>query len=232
MSRNVDLGDDVAGIVQRAVGAGQHRIEQRNVHCIGQEEIAPVRRAGCGMRRRLIEPIALQPPQEDADVHDVVAAAAERHGTDIGGARGGIEGTADQLQVRRVAQVVGARIVEAHMVGVLRPAEPREIFHRMRRPARRVARHRLEHRHGALAAAVLQRVGDVGAGAVAAVGAERLQAAHADQIADIRHHPFVAGLDEQVLVHLRDIRFEHRTLFRQDRDHRLELVALLRVAQA
>ena len=85
------------------------------------------------------------------------------------------------------------------MVHVLRRRQPREELDRARRPAGGVARELLQHDRGALAAAVGDRVGHIRARADPG-RLDRPDRAHAEQVADIGHDPFVAGLDEPVVV--------------------------------
>src|SRR3954464_10080749 len=59
-----------------------------------------------------------------------------------------------------------------------------------------------------------------------------MQAAHTEQFAEIRDNPLVAGFDEPVVEQPRDVIFDDRSLFRQDRDQRLQRLALIDIANA
>ena len=117
------------------------------------------------------------------------------------------------------------------MVHVLRGREALEELDRARRPAGDVARQLLEHDRGALAAPVGERVRHVGARADAS-RRHRPDRPHAEQIADVRHDPFVAGLDEPVVVEDRDVLLDALELALDHAEQRAQRLALIGVAQA
>src|SRR5205085_624333 len=98
-------------------------------------------------------------------------------------------------------------------------------------PARRIARELFEHGGCAFAPPVGERVRDLRAIAETGSGPSE-QTARTDQIADVRHNPFGARLDELIVIELRQVLFEHADLFGDDRKQRLERFALFRVARA
>ena len=94
-----------------------------------------------------------------------------------------------------------------------------------------VAGELLEHRHGALAPPVADRVRDLGPRRGDARH-DAVQRPVADQVADVRRHPLRAGLDELVVVHLLEALGEHVDLVGEDVDELAQDAALLRVADA
>ena len=83
-----------------------------------------------------------------------------------------------------------------------------------------------------LRAPVRDRVGDEAALAERRA-LDRQQPAHAEQVADVRHDPLLAGLDEPVVVEPLDVGLEDAQLLLDDRQQRAQLVAaLVRVAVA
>ena len=102
------------------------------------------------------------------------------------------------------------------MIHVLRGGELLEELHRMRRPVGDVARQLLEHQRRALAAAIGDGVGDLGARRGDA-RRDAVQRPIADQIADIGRDPLGAGFDELVVVELLDVLLERGELARDQR---------------
>ncbi len=122
--------------------------------------------------------------------------------------------------------------MQPHMIVVLRPAKQLEEFHRARRPSGDITRELLQHRRRPLATTVAERIGDARALADDTSGIDREQTTHPHQIADVRHYPFVAGLDEPVLVQTGDILLDNCCLLGYNRDHRLQWLPLLRITYA
>ena len=143
---------------------------------------------------------------------------------------------------------VEAGALRADVLEVLAPAEELEELDGVRRPARDVAGELLEHRQRALAAPVGDRLGDVrpaadgegGAGRAAQVGDSSravssrsvAQQIVADEVADVRDDPAAAGLDEQVVVELRDVPLDDVDLLGDDPQEGAEDVALVGVLVA
>ena len=94
--------------------------------------------------------------------------------------------------------------------------EQLEVLDGPRAPAGHVARELLEHRDGALGAPVRDRVGHEAALAERRT-LDRQQPAHAEQVADVRHDPLLAGLDEPVVVEPLDVGLEQVELLLGDR---------------
>ena len=57
-----------------------------------------------------------------------------------------------------------------------------------------------------------------------------VQRAITNEIADVRHHPWRAGFDKLIVVKLRQIFFQHANLIGNDRQQRLERLALVGIA--
>jgi len=111
------------------------------------------------------------------------------------------------------------------MVQILQCVEQLEKFHHPGWPVGNIARQPFQHGGRALAAPVLECVGDVrpcGKGA----SADRLQTARPQQIADIRDYPFLACLDKPVLVKAGDIRVQGVKLVLNDSQQRPKRFAL------
>ena len=119
------------------------------------------------------------------------------------------------------------------MVDVLRGGRSLEELHRLASPAGDVARQLLEHGRRTLAPAVRQGVGDVASLAEGGLGASGHagQRAHAEQVGDVGHDPFVAGLDEPVVVQPADVVLDQLHFAVHQVQQRTQRVALGRVAQ-
>ena len=119
--------------------------------------------------RGVVEAHGEQPPEEDADVGEVVtalhtlAAGGAGDRADVDGAGDGVERLAERFELQRVAQVGRPVVVGADVVHVLAGGDELEVFDDARRPAGDVAGELLEDGGGALAAAVADGVGDLGA---------------------------------------------------------------------
>ena len=101
----------------------------------------------------------------------------------------------------------------AQMVEVLVPDKQLEHRDRVALPARDVAREAAEHRQRALAPAPVDRVGDVGAAADAGHLVDRRVR---DEVADVRHDPFGARLDEEVVPQPVEVGAEQVDLLRDE----------------
>lgn len=91
--------------------------------------------------------------------------------------------------------------VRALMIQVLRPGQVLAQLDRAAGPAGEVDREPLDRAERALAPAQRDRVGDVGAKRARIA----LQVRAAEQVGQVRDDPVVAGVDEQVVVELRDV---------------------------
>ena len=227
--RQIDRLRDV-----RDLGLGPARVEERLVGPERVEAVAQALRRIVGVHeRRAHEPQRLHAPEEEADVLDVVAAGARRDPAHLGGVCERVESAgleaARELEHALLAQVAVACAWSRDVVHELRRRQQLEELHRACRPAGDVARQLLEHRHGALAAPVADRVGDLGARR-GDVRQDAVQRPVADQVADVRRHPAVGGLDELVVVELLDALREHVDLLGDDVDELAQHAALLGVA--
>ena len=241
--RQVALVGDVSGLA-----LFQRTLEQRRV--VAEHAEAETLRPAFldAVRRRAGHRVAAQAAGEHADRGDVVAAAptGAAHAPHVDAVRERIERAvrpAEPLQPSGIAQVGRAAAPRMQVVEMLHPAEPAVELHRACRPARRVAGQVFQQRQRALAPARVDRVGHVGArrqhaaeaGVAATVHAQRgrfRQQRVAEQVADIRHHPVVAGLDEGVVVQPRDVLLQHVGLARQHAQEVAQRPAQLRVAHA
>ena len=171
----------------------------------------------------------------EADVGDVVAAAAAGDAPNVGGVPGGVERAADGRPGFGQADAVPGGAQRSQMVEVLRRRQQLEELDGTRVPAGHVARELLEHRRGPLSPAVGDRVRDLGARAADHLG-QAVQRAVAEQVADVRRHPLRAGLDELVVVELLEVLLEDRDLAGDDVEQLAQLVlrtaGALRVADA
>ena len=94
---------------------------------------------------------------------DALAAGGAGDRADVDGAGDGVERPAERFERQRVAQVGRAVVVGPDVVHVLAGGDELEVFDDARRPAGDVAGELLEDGGGALAAAVADGVGDLGA---------------------------------------------------------------------
>ena len=207
----------------------ERRVEQRRGIAQRTEVIT------VGVRDRLArhhagERITLQAPQEQADVGNVVLAAPVVDVAHFGGARRALEGRADQIELIEIAQIGRDLIEQANVIHVLRRRENLKELDRARGPTGHIARQIFQHVRGAFAAAIRQRVGDVGA--LTESGRWRgIQAAHAEQIADVGHEPIDGRFDEPVVVQFIDVGFDGLQLFTDHRQQRAQRLTLIGIAQ-
>ncbi len=138
-------------------------------------------------------------------------------------------GAVDLRQRLRVPDIGDGQILRAHMIQVLCGRELREHLHHARIPAGHVARQVFEHRRGALAPAEADGIGHFGAGAERARG-QSIHRPVADQVADIGDDPLGAGLDELIVVQLRQILVQDRDLAAIAESSARKRAALLGVA--
>ena len=241
--RQVALVGDVGGF-----GLLDHTLEQWRVVAEHTEAETLGTAFLDAVRRRARHRITAQTAGEHPDRGNVAVAAPMHaaHAPHVDAVRERIEravGPADALQPPRIAQVGGAAATRMPMIEMLHPAEPAVELHRARRPAGGIAGQVFQQRQRALAPTRVDRVGDVGArrqhaaetAIAAAVLAQRgrlRQQGVTEQVADVRHHPVVAGLDEGVVVQPRDVLLQHVGLARQHTQEVAQRIALLRIAHA
>jgi hypothetical protein len=178
---------------------------------------------------RALEPIRLESPEEDADVRDVVSAAAVVDVPHVDRVRRRLEGSAEQLERRRVADVERAAVGGPYVVHVSRRDEALEELDRAGGPAGEVVCQLLEHRRGPLASPVRERVGDERP-LTERSGTERQQPSNAQQVADVGDDPLLARLDEPVVVQLLDVGLEEVDVARDDAQQGAQLVLLRLIA--
>src|SRR6266540_2804272 len=116
------------------------------------------------------------------------------------------------------------------MLDVLRRLEELEELDGLRAPAGHVEGELLEHANGPLAPSVAKRVRDVCTLARSARG-DRIQAAGAEEVSDVRDDPRLARLDEPVVIEAGDVVVYDRGLLGQDLNERSQLAELLLVAE-
>ncbi len=201
------------------------------------------------VRRRRGHRIAAQAEREYADVRDRVTTASARaaHPPHIDAVCKGVEraiGPADLLQPAGVVQLCRTAALRMLMVQMLHPAEQAVELHRPSRPVGRIAGEILEQGKCALASTRIDRVGDIGTRCqhVAEVAATAIvsriqggrlrQQAVAEQVAEVRHHPVVAGFNEPVFVQPRDVLLQHVGLGSQHAQEIAQRVALVGIAHA
>jgi hypothetical protein len=142
-----------------------------------------------------------------------------------------VEGRVRERGAVGVPQVSRAAAVGTDVIELLVPAEQLEELDRLRRPARHVPGQLLEDRRRAFPSPVAQRIGDERA-LVPVQRRRTAEASHAEQVAEVRDHPRLAGLDEPVVVELLDIGPEHAELVIDHVQEALERAADARVADA
>ena len=172
-----------------------------------------------------------QAPDVQPDVRDVVAAGG--HPAHLGGVGRHRERSADELEVGGPPQVGRAEVPGPAMGEVLRGAEPLEVLHARGGPAGELERQVLDRGQRALPPTVVQGVRDQRALPPGA-RPDRVQESYAEQVAEVGHDPVGAGLDEGVVVELREVGGDDVALLAQDLEECLEHAGLvgLRVALA
>ncbi len=148
---------------------------------------------------------------------------------------------------------VGPLTLRSKMFEVLIPTEQFKKFDRVRGETRDIARQFFEHRQRALAPTVVDCLGNIGARArgnrwtqifAEEIGekffrefggldaARVVQQIVADEIADVSDHPRLAGLDEEVVPQLLDVRLHEIGLRVDQAQERAQRVILLHIAFA
>ena len=201
---------------------GQRAVVERQVVIQGAGAVTAHAGAGGG---RLAVRVGLDAPQVQADIGDVVPATAGLDVTHIHRAVGGFEGGADPFERLGAAQVGGVQIGRAQVVHVLRGAQALEVFDRAGVPAGDIARQLFEHQRRALASAQGNGVRHFGARA-GGLGRGLVQAAVADEVADVGHRPLGAGLDEQIVVELFQALVGHGQLLGEHADELFQRAAI------
>ncbi len=115
------------------------------------------------------------------------------------------------------------------MIEVLGRCEQLEVLDCVRLPAGSVKGKFFDNCQRTFTSSVLQSVSDFSA-RTTRKNAVAIDRPHTDKVADVGYNPGCAGLDEQVVVKLRQIFFNHLGLFADDRKEGLERSPLFRVA--
>src|SRR2546421_3934684 len=170
-------------------------------------------------------------PQKETHVRDVVLAAPRLNPPHVNRVCQTIKRRVYALKRAPIAQINRPQIFRSEVFHVLRRRKQLKKLDDVCIPARRIARELFEHGGRTLASPVGERVRDLCAVAETSIGPSE-ECARADQIADVRHSPLGAGLDELIVVELRQVFFQHADLFGDDREQRLERFASFRVARA
>jgi hypothetical protein len=135
---------------------------------------------------------------------------------------GGVgERAVDELEVAHPAQVGGPHVGGSQVREVLGDAQPLEALLGGGGPSGDLEGEVLERRQGALAAPVVEHVRHQSA-LPAGAGPERVQEAYSEQVAQVGDHPVGTGLDERVVVQLREVGGDHVALLAEDLQQRLE----------
>ena len=122
-----------------------------------------------------------------------------------------IEGRVQPVEPVAGAQIHGGLVPRSEVVHALIGNQPLEELDGDGGPARHIHDQLFEREQRALAAAIADGVGHLGAPALGR-GADFVRRVRTHQIADIGDHPRGAGLDELVVVELLDVLFEDRRL--------------------
>ena len=202
--RDVDRLGQVADVGFSARAIEQRLVEAERVE--GVEAGPRRRRAGGGALHR----VGLQAPEEQADIRQVVAAG--RQGADVGGVGFRAERAVDAVERPGLPQVRRTQGMWPQVIEVLRGRHPLEEFDGAGAPAGGVEGQFFEDERRALAPAQAKGVGDQGARTEGGGAADRVEGAHAEQVADVGDDPVFAGFDEGVVVEPFDIGFDERTL--------------------
>ncbi len=214
-----------------ALGAGA--VEERRVDPERVEGEAPVGGVGDRAGRAAPDRVGLEPPEEEADVGDGVAAAAVGDVAEFGGVRRALERPVDQFEAVGVAQIREGAAGEPRVVEVLGRRQPLEELDGARGPAGHVARQLLQHRGGPLAPPVAEGVGNDRALAQRPQPVrDRQQPADIEEVAEVGDDPLVAGLDEPVVVEPGDVVLDQPQLVLDHGQQRPQRLPLCRVALA
>src|SRR5262245_53542038 len=168
-SRHVQLTGE-SRLITLAPRAGEQggRLAERT------EVIAEVTGSPQPPRFHPVHSIAAQPPQEKADVLDVVPAVELIDWSHVNCMRRLVEGTSNAPHALDRTNIGRAQCVRPDMVAQpLRPAEQLEKLDRMGSPAGDVARELFEHGQRTLASSIVDRLGHVGATAEADLWTQR-----------------------------------------------------------
>ena len=172
--------------------------------------------------------VAAEPPQKKTNVWNVVPAAPAANAPHLNGARQLVESAADSLKLLHLVKSGGKGVTRAEMVKVLGCGQPQKIFHRSCVPSGNIVRELLEHGGRPLAATVRDCVCDLGTTAPQCP-LHAVQPATPNEVADIRHRPLRAGLDEEIVVKLIDVFLDRAELLGNDGEKLLEHLVLRRV---
>src|SRR5205814_1026086 len=100
----------------------------------GTELVTPVGRAGNGASGAPLNRIALQPPEEQPNIRDVVLASSIVNMPNVHAVSKAVKGGIDQFKLVCVPQVYSGRAGYAHMVQILRGHEKLKELYNVRRP--------------------------------------------------------------------------------------------------
>src|SRR5215211_7244667 len=192
------------------------------------EKEAVIVHSRCG---RTAQPISIQSPEENSNVWDVIFSFAAFDVPDVDSMRGRVESAAKSLERLPLAQIRRVEIRGTNVIHELRPAEQLKKLNRARIPARDIARELLKYGSGTFAAAITDGVRHFGARREL-VGANWMQRVVTDQVADVRQHPWRAGLDKLIVVKLLEIFFQNSDLLCDEGEQFAERLAFVYVPNA
>jgi hypothetical protein len=217
--RHVDLRCD-----RREIRLSPRLGEDRRVVAERAERVEEIAAAALHeIRGRVRDGVRAQAPQPRARRRDVVQPAnvdrlSER-----------LERAAEEIERLAVAKI-GEAAARVQMIDVLRPAEERVRLDGAGGKSGDVVRQLLEQRERAAAAQIADVVRHRAARREGARASVRLHDLVSDEIADVRHDPLLARLDEPVFVELRDVALDEIHLLGDRAQQIAQRVALLLVA--
>ena len=227
--RDLDRHVDRLGQVGDLVLALGTRVQRDVVAERAEPEASSGRVGRIGRGRRATDRLGIDPPQEEPDVRDVVAAATGGDPASLERPWQRVERRADPFQAVAIAHRRRDEIAGAPVVHRLVGRQQREVLDHAGIPAGHVPGELFEHRGRALPPPEGDRMGEFGP----TPNARRLavQDPVADEVTDVRQRPRRSGLDELVVVQLLKVLLDDLKLFCEHDEKRRQGPAFTLVAQ-
>ena len=146
--------------------------------------------------------------------------------------RFGSERAVDAVERPGLTQIWRTQRVRAQVIEILRRRYALEELDGTGAPAGGVEGQFFENERRALATTQAQGVGDQRARAEGGGPANRIEGAHAEQVAEVGHRPVFAGFDEAVVVEAFNIGFNERSLAGNDAEQGAQRAVQFGVALA